>query len=428
MLDLLRATHHNLLRNKLRTFLTILAIFIGSFTIILNVAINTGVDSFITDQIKSLGGEDFILIASEDTLDSLSSTLTSSSEPVPYNPDQTLSALTDDQLAELKSIDGLIADSFTVTRSLSVEYISRPDDEQKYLITAQALPAGDFHISLSAGRLPDQSTDAYEITLQAGYPEALGFASDETALDQTVTLAVKDPVTDQITNFKATVVGVQAPGVIAVNGAAVSPALADVIYAENTKYYPPAQADATYLIQARFDTSRFTEAEIKQALEDHGYTGLTVSDIMGMIRSFFDVIMVVFSIFGGIALLAAAIGIVNTLYMSVEERTREIGLDKALGMSSGRVFAEFALEAVLLGFWGSVAGVLISMLIGHAANLAVHAEGGFLEVFPTFNLFEFTPAGILPIILLIMFISLIAGTAPALKAAHKDPIEALRYE
>lgn len=428
MLDLLRATHHNLLRNKLRTFLTILAIFIGSFTIILNVAINTGVDSFITDQIENLGGEDFILIASEDTLDSLSSTLTSSSEPVPYNPDQTLSALTDDQLAELKSIDGLIADSFTVTRNLSVEYISRPDDGQKYLITAQALPAGDFHISLSAGRLPDQSTDAYEITLQSGYPEALGFTSDEAALDQTVTLAVKDPVTDQITNFKATVVGVQAPGVIAVNGAAVSPALADAIYAENTKYYPPAQADAAYLIQARFDTSRFTEAEIKQALEDHGYTGLTVSDIMGMVRSFFDVIMVVFSIFGGIALLAAAIGIVNTLYMSVEERTREIGLDKALGMSSGRVFAEFALEAVLLGFWGSVAGVLISMLIGHAANLAVHAEGGFLEVFPTFNLFEFTPAGILPIILLIMFISLIAGTAPALKAAHKDPIEALRYE
>ena len=417
MLDLLRATHHNLLRNKLRTFLTILAIFIGSFTIILNVAINTGVDSFITDQIESLGGEDFILIASEDTLDNLSSTLTSSSEPVPYNPDQTLSALTDDQLAELKSIDGLIADSFTVTRSLSVEYVSRPDDGQKYLITAQALPAGDFHISLSAGRLPDQSTDAYEITLQSGYPEALGFASDEAAINQTVTLAVKDPVTEKITNFKATVVGVQAPGVIAVNGAAVSPALADAIYAENTKYYPPAQADAA-----------FTEAEIKQALEDHGYTGLTVSDIMGMVRSFFDVIMVVFSIFGGIALLAAAIGIVNTLYMSVEERTREIGLDKALGMSSGRVFAEFALEAVLLGFWGSVAGVLISMLIGHAANLAVHAEGGFLEVFPTFNLFEFTPAGILPIILLIMFISLIAGTAPALKAAHKDPIEALRYE
>ena len=364
MFDLFRAAHHNLFRNRLRTFLTILAIFIGSFTIILNVAINTGVDSFITDQIESLGGEDFILIAPEDTLTSLSTALSSSSEPVEYHPDQSLSALTDDQIAELKSLDGLIADSFTVTRNLSVEYISRPDSDQKYLISAQALPAGDFHISLSAGRLPDQSTDAYEITLQAGYPEALGFASD----------------------------------------------------------------DAAYLIQARFDTSRFTEAEIKQLLEDHGYIGLTVSDIMGMIRSFFDVIMIVFSIFGGIALLAAAIGIVNTLYMSVEERTREIGLDKALGMSSSRVFAEFALEAALLGFWGSVAGVLVSMLIGHATNLAVHAEGGFLEVFPTFNLFEFTPAGILPIILLIIFIALLAGTAPALKAAHKDPIEALRYE
>ena len=95
--------------------------------------------------------------------------------------------------------------------------------------------------------------------------------------------------------------------------------------------------------------------------------------------------MVFFTIFGGIALLAAAIGIVNTLFMSVEERTREIGLDKALGMSSGRVYAEFATEAILLGFWGSVFGVVVAMIIGTVANTAVHAPGGFLEVFPTFR-------------------------------------------
>ena len=58
--DVLRTANHNLFRNKVRTFLTILAIFVGSFTIILNVAINAGVNAFIDEQTDVLGGDDFI--------------------------------------------------------------------------------------------------------------------------------------------------------------------------------------------------------------------------------------------------------------------------------------------------------------------------------------------------------------------------------
>lgn len=72
--DILRTANHNLFRNKVRTFLTILAIFVGSFTIILNVGINSGVNAFIDEQTKALGGDNFIMLMANGTEDALSNT------------------------------------------------------------------------------------------------------------------------------------------------------------------------------------------------------------------------------------------------------------------------------------------------------------------------------------------------------------------
>ena len=145
-----------------------------------------------------------------------------------------------------------------------------------------------------------------------------------------------------------------------------------------------------------------------------------------MFQSFFDAILVVFNIFGGIALVAASIGIVNTLFMSVQERTREIGLDKALGMSNGKVFLSFSAEAIMLGFWGSAFGIIVSMIVGNIANKV--AVETFLKDFPTFQLTIFEPWTMISIALTIMFIAFLAGTLPARRASKKNPIDALRYE
>lgn len=425
--DILRTANHNLFRNKVRTFLTILAIFVGSFTIILNAGINSGVNAFIDDQTASLGGEDYLMITSAGSAQMMAG-MTQSGSPKEYNPNQQITAMTPEQLDKLGKIDGLNPDDFYIAKQIPVEYITSSKTTKKYDITVGAMPPGNFKIALTAGRLPSNDTKDYEITLEPGYPAALGYASDADIINQIVTLTVLDPATQKPLNFQAKVVGVQANGVVAVNGSVISRSLEDAMYNEATKYYPSEQKELVYFIQTRFDTTKYTEAEIKQVLEDNGFFAVTVSDLMGMIRTFFDVIMIVFTIFGGIALLAAAIGIVNTLLMSVEERTREIGLDKALGMSSGHIFIEFATEAILLGFWGSIIGVAVAIGLGSLVNVAVHAPGGFLEVFPTFDLFRFTFSNTVPIILTVMLIALIAGTAPAWKAAHKNPIDALRYE
>lgn len=433
--DMIRTANHNLFRNKVRTFLTILAIFVGSFTIVLNVAINTGVNAFIDEQTTALGGENFIMLMSQDSEAMMSEQMSASAGPQEFTEKtDTLGTLSDQDIEKLKAIDGIDADSFYSPTPLNgTGYITSSKTDKKYNVgSAMILPPGNFNIPLAAGTLVDQTEAAKQkrqIVLPPDYPQALGYKTDEDIIGQTITFALKDEFNNTFKEFTAEVVGVEANGIVSSQfGMLLSRALYDEMYAFATKHYPADYEAPTYYIMATFDSTRFSEDEIKQNIRDAGYSAWTINDMMGVIRSFFDVIMIVFTIFGGIALLAAAIGIVNTLLMSVEERTREIGLDKALGMSSGRIFSEFATEAILLGFWGSLVGVIVAMIIGNLVNVAVHAPGSFLEVFPTFELFKFTLGNVLPIILTIMFIAFIAGTAPAIKAARKNPIDALRYE
>lgn len=433
--ETLRTANHNLFRNKVRTILTILAIFVGSFTIILNVAINTGVNSFIDEQTTALGGENFIMLMSHDSEAMMSEQMSASTGPQEFSEKtNTLGMLSDQDLEKLKNLDGIDANSFYSPTPLNgTGYITSSKTDKKYNIdSAMILPPGNFNIPLAAGTLVDQTEEAKQknqVVLPPDYAKALGYQNDEDILGQTITVALKDEFNNTFKEFTAEVVGVEANGIVSSQfGMLLSRALYDEMYTFATKYYPADYKAPTYYVMATFDNTRFSEDEIKQAINNAGYSAWTINDMMGTIRTFFDVIMIVFTIFGGIALLAAAIGIVNTLLMSVEERTREIGLDKALGMSSGHIFCEFATEAILLGFWGSVFGVAVAMLIGFAVNSAVHAPGGFLEVFPTFELFKFTLGNVLPIIIVVMVIALIAGTAPAWKAAHKNPIDALRYE
>jgi len=99
---------------------------------------------------------------------------------------------------------------------------------------------------------------------------------------------------------------------------------------------------------------------------------------------------------------------------------------KALGMSPRRIFALFSIEAVLIGFWGSILGVGFAALIGKAVNTI--GKHGFLKDFSGLSLLTFPLTTVATVVIGIMLIAFLAGTLPALRASRKDPIEALRYE
>lgn len=121
-------------------------------------------------------------------------------------------------------------------------------------------------------------------------------------------------------------------------------------------------------------------------------------------------------VIAGIALLAAGIGIMNIMLVSVTERTKEIGIRKAIGAKRSNILFQFLIESIVLSLLGGFIGIVLGVLVG---NLA----GSFLNAVATIPI-----DSVMVGVGLCVFIGVLFGTYPAYKAANLDPIEALRYE
>ena len=139
-------------------------------------------------------------------------------------------------------------------------------------------------------------------------------------------------------------------------------------------------------------------------------------------------ITVMFLLIGGIALLVATIGIANTMVMAIYERTREIGILKAMGASRGEIRLMFMMEAGCIGFIGGVIGLLLGWLAGAALNQVIPIYLRYRELPIRGDFFVVSLTLALGVILFATFIGLVAGLLPAQRAAKLDPIQALRHE
>lgn len=119
---------------------------------------------------------------------------------------------------------------------------------------------------------------------------------------------------------------------------------------------------------------------------------------------------------GLITLVGAAIGLMNIMLVSVTERTREIGISKAIGATRSNVLNQFLIEAVIICQLGGIVGILLGVLIGNVVTLLM--GGNFLFPWAWITMAIVTCTGV----------GLISGLYPAMKAARLDPIESLRYE
>lgn len=172
--------------------------------------------------------------------------------------------------------------------------------------------------------------------------------------------------------------------------------------------------------------------DVNDQITAMGFQAYTPQSFVKGINNFYLVLQVIFGGVGAIALLVAAIGIANTMAMAILERTREIGLMKAVGATNRDVLSIFLGEAAGIGFLGGLGGVLIGWLAGQGINVIAlvymaqqsASQGGMPP-----SVAVSTPAWLLVFALVFAtLIGLVSGLYPALRAATLVPVQALKYE
>lgn len=430
--DIIKRANHNLWHNRSRTILTTLAITVGSLTIMLTVGINAGVNGYIDKQVESTGGNDIIEVMPKGIADRMSSMMTlGATEVQEYRSNQGQSqqvSLTDRDLAGIKRLKGVKLAK--LSDLLYPSYITRDRDEaKKYKLTVGPLAASSIKLDLAAGRSVRIDGSEAEAILPDRYLGPLGFSSAKQAIGQVVRVGVPHRLGGQIDEVKIRIVGVQNQSIVGFGRVFLNDAAGRLIRSAYLTGMPEALQSQHGLIIIQVKPgyeSKEKLAQIKQELTNMGYSSISEDDYISSIKLFFNAITVILTIFGVIALITASIGIVNTLLMSVQERTREIGLMKAMGLSSGRIFALFSLEAVSLGFWGGMLAAGLAAVIKQTVN--PWAGRNFLSGLPGFNLIELNPLYVGAIVMIVMVVAFLAGTLPAKRATKQDPIQALRYE
>jgi len=424
--DTIRRAGRSLKQAKARTLLTSLAIGVGAFTITLSLA-------------GGQGGRDYADAIVNSNTDVKELTVTKAVEESaavaeyvedgagtatgPFAAAQGLEYITADDLADIEKIDKV--ERVTPNYAPSVDYITT-EGQKKYQATVSTF-SPSVTLTYAAGSVEgDLKND--QIVLTEEYAKALGFENTADAIGKTVSIGVTKLATLYTTQDKKEFNFV-VKGVSSASGLAFRSQSSQLVTNDAAKDMYTYINEGTPVFNKFFlvavEVADASDAEsVKQALVDDGYDAQTAADVLGTVNTFINVLLGVLLGFGALAVLTSIFGIINTQYISVLERTQQIGLMKALGMSRRDVGRLFKYEAAWIGFLGGAIGSGVAFIAGTIANPYISDALGL----DTISLLIFQPAQFVIIIVGLMLVSVGAGILPARKASKLDPIEALRTE
>ncbi|MEH7120764.1 ABC transporter permease [Neobacillus vireti] len=372
--------------NKLRSVLTMLGMIIGVSSVIVLVSIAQGSSKNVTSQINQLG-TNLLTISTFDTN----------------------VTLTDEKINELSQLDGVKAVAPVVTGRVNVK---------KDRTTSQVSVTGT-NAAYSQVRDTKVSAGRFITDLDIEYRQKVAVIGSSTA---TTFFGTEDPVGQYLqiegTSFKVV-------GVLVSKGSSMGQG------GDNTIIVPLSTGQrlvgsttiSTLYLQGKSDDQMDTVmnlVETKMATlfpnKTDSYSVTNQQDVMDTMSSVSDTMTLMLGGIASISLLVGGIGIMNIMLVSVSERTKEIGIRKAIGAKRRDVLIQFLIEAVVLSGAGGLIGIILGLGIGKLVS----------------SLFSLSVSFSSSVILFSFFFSLVVGVVfgvfPANKASKLNPIQALRYE